>query len=55
MTEEKVREYEEKHPEIRRASWKVPTYGLAGTAANYVVHISKLMGLKNEFRKGKKK
>ncbi len=40
---EEVREFEQKHPELRRATYRVPNYGFAGTSANYVYHIAKLM------------
>ena len=44
LTEEDIRNYEEEHPELKRATYKIPHYGYAGTAANYVMHIAKLMG-----------
>ena len=39
---EAIRKYEARHPEVTRATYKVPHYGLAGTAANYVAHLAKL-------------
>ncbi|WP_340694746.1 hypothetical protein [Hydrogenobacter thermophilus] len=44
LTAEKIREFEEERPELRRATYKVPHYGYAGTSANYVMHVAKLMG-----------
>ncbi len=44
LSVEQIREFEEKHPELRRATYKVPHYGYAGTSANYVMHVAKLMG-----------
>ena len=44
LTIEKIREFEADHPELRRATYRVPRYGYIGTAANYVYHIAKLMG-----------
>jgi hypothetical protein len=41
---EEIREFEEKHPELKKATYKVPHYGYVGTAANYVYHVAKLMG-----------
>ena len=35
-----IRRYEQKHPEVRRASYRVPHLGYAGTAANYVAHLA---------------
>ncbi len=45
LTIEEIRNYEEEHPEIRKATYKVPHYGYAGTSANYVMHIAKKMGM----------
>ena len=44
LTLEEVRNYEEDHPEIKRATYRIPHYGYAGTSANYVMHVAKLMG-----------
>jgi predicted nucleotide-binding protein (sugar kinase/HSP70/actin superfamily) len=41
LTLEAVRRYEEQHPEARKSTYRVPHYGYAGTAANYVVHLAK--------------
>lgn len=43
LTEEKIREYEAAHPEIRKGTYRVPHCGVAGTAANYVLHIAEKM------------
>ncbi len=39
---ESIRQYEERHPELLRATYRIPHYGYAGTAANYVTHLAKL-------------
>lgn len=44
LTVEDIRNFEEEHPELRKATYKVPHYGYAGTASNYVMHVAKLMG-----------
>ncbi len=41
---EDIKEFEAKKPEIRRATYRIPHYGYAGTSANYVMHVAKLMG-----------
>lgn len=45
VTVEQIRRYEEQHPETRRATYKVPHRGYAGTAANYVMHMAQDCGL----------
>jgi predicted nucleotide-binding protein (sugar kinase/HSP70/actin superfamily) len=40
LTMEDIRKYEAKHPEVRRATYKVPHLGYAGTGANYVMHLA---------------
>jgi predicted nucleotide-binding protein (sugar kinase/HSP70/actin superfamily) len=45
LTVERIRKYEEKHPELRRATYYVPHHGYAGTAANYVTHLANDRGL----------
>jgi predicted nucleotide-binding protein (sugar kinase/HSP70/actin superfamily) len=45
LTMESIRKYEERHPELRRATYRVPHGGYAGTAANYVEHLAKDRGL----------
>ncbi|MCS6876524.1 MAG: hypothetical protein NZM36_06690, partial [Aquificaceae bacterium] len=41
---EDIRDFENKHPHIKRATYKVPNYGYAGTASNYAMHVARLMG-----------
>ena len=41
LTVEAIRQYEERHPELRRATYRVPHMGYPGTAANYVMHLAK--------------
>jgi predicted nucleotide-binding protein (sugar kinase/HSP70/actin superfamily) len=36
----RIREYEVRHPEARRATYFIPHHGCAGTAANYVMHLA---------------
>ncbi len=40
-----IREYERQHPELRRATYKVPHRGYAGVSANYVLHLAHDRGL----------
>ena len=40
LTLEAIRRYEEKHPQVRRATYRVPHLGCAGIAANYVMHLA---------------
>jgi predicted nucleotide-binding protein (sugar kinase/HSP70/actin superfamily) len=40
LTLEAVRRYEEKHPEVTKSTYRVPHHGFAGTAANYIYHLS---------------
>jgi predicted nucleotide-binding protein (sugar kinase/HSP70/actin superfamily) len=44
---ETIRKYEERHPELRRATYKVPHRGYAGLAANYVTHLARDRGVAN--------
>ena len=44
LTPEDIRAFEEERRELRRATYRVPHYGYAGTSANYVMHVAKLMG-----------
>ncbi len=37
---DRIRAYEKDHPEITRATYRVPYNGVAGTAANYVLHLA---------------
>jgi len=40
LTVDAIRQYEASHPEVRRATYRVPHLGYAGTAANYVAHLA---------------
>jgi hypothetical protein len=40
LTVERIRKFEERHPEVRRATYRVPHRGFCGTAANYVSHLA---------------
>jgi len=40
LTLEAIRRYEERHPEVKRGTYRVPHLGYAGTAANYVAHLA---------------
>lgn len=46
LTVERVYEYERRYPELRRATYKVPHRGNAGTSANYVLHLYQDRGLR---------
>lgn len=41
LTVEAIRAVEARHPELTRSTYRIPHYGYAGTAANYVVHIAR--------------
>jgi hypothetical protein len=45
LTVEGIRKYEARHPELRRATYRVPHRGCAGVAANYVLHLANDRGL----------
>jgi hypothetical protein len=40
MSHEQVRAEVEARPQLRRATWRVPRYGVAGTAANLALHVA---------------
>jgi predicted nucleotide-binding protein (sugar kinase/HSP70/actin superfamily) len=40
LTVDKIRAYEKDHPELTRATYRVPHRGVAGTAANYLLHVA---------------
>ena len=40
LTLEAVRKYEERHPEVRRATYRIPHLGFAGTTTNYLLHLA---------------
>jgi predicted nucleotide-binding protein (sugar kinase/HSP70/actin superfamily) len=45
LSVERIRKYEEWHPEVRKATYHVPHRGYVGTAANYVMHLAYDKGL----------
>ena len=45
LTLEAVRAIEERYPHVKRSTYRVPHNGYAGTAANYVHHLSRLVGV----------
>jgi predicted nucleotide-binding protein (sugar kinase/HSP70/actin superfamily) len=45
LTVEAIHEYEKHHPELRRATYKVPHKGYSGLSANYVLHLAQDRGL----------
>ena len=45
LTLEAIRKHEERHPELRRATYRIPHLGYAGVAANYVLHLANDRGL----------
>src|ERR1019366_7826007 len=45
LSVKRFREYEARHPEVRKATYYVPHRGCAGTAANYVLHLAHDKGL----------
>jgi hypothetical protein len=40
MTLDAIRAYLDAHPKMKRADYKVPHMGCAGTAANMVLHVA---------------
>jgi predicted nucleotide-binding protein (sugar kinase/HSP70/actin superfamily) len=40
LTVEAIRRYEQRHPEVKSATYRVPHLGYAGTAANYAAHLA---------------
>ena len=40
-----IRKYEDRHPEVRQAGYKIPHKGCSGTSANYVLHLAEDRGL----------
>jgi predicted nucleotide-binding protein (sugar kinase/HSP70/actin superfamily) len=40
LTVDAIRRFEQKHPELKRATYRVPHKGCAGSAANYVLHLA---------------
>jgi ElaB/YqjD/DUF883 family membrane-anchored ribosome-binding protein len=48
---EELREYVDAHPHLKRALYKVPHHaGIAGTAAQFVLHVSDLMAKDRAYR-----
>jgi predicted nucleotide-binding protein (sugar kinase/HSP70/actin superfamily) len=45
LTVEAIRAYEAQHPEVRRATYRVPHMGHPGKATNYVYHLAQNCGL----------
>jgi len=45
LSVEAIHAYEKLHPELRRATYKVPHKGYSGTSANYVLHLAEDRGL----------
>ena len=43
LTAEKARAYLDDHPEMKKATYRIPRDGVAGTAANLLLHISERM------------
>ncbi|MBS1849918.1 MAG: hypothetical protein JST79_03335 [Acidobacteria bacterium] len=41
LTVEAIRQYEAQHPEVKKATYKVPHMGHAGEATNYVLHLAR--------------
>ncbi len=49
---EEIRAYVEEHPELKRPFYRVPhREGVAGTAANFVLHVSERMDREGRFRR----
>ena len=44
LTLDEVRAYVDSHPELKRATYRVPHGDAAGTAADFVLHVAKRMG-----------
>src|SRR5216684_1026115 len=40
LTLEKIRQIEEKNPKVKKATYRIPHYGYASTAANYALHLA---------------
>jgi predicted nucleotide-binding protein (sugar kinase/HSP70/actin superfamily) len=45
LSVERIRQYEAGHPEVRKATYKVPHMGHPGRATNYVYHLARHCGL----------
>jgi len=44
LTTEQARSYLDRHPEMKQATYRVPRNGVAGTAANLIVHLAQRRG-----------
>jgi hypothetical protein len=44
LTLDEVRAYVDEHPEMKRATYRVPHGDADGTAADFVVHVARRMG-----------
>jgi predicted nucleotide-binding protein (sugar kinase/HSP70/actin superfamily) len=44
LTAEQARTYLDRHPEMKKATYRIPRNGVAGTAANLVVHLAQRRG-----------
>jgi predicted nucleotide-binding protein (sugar kinase/HSP70/actin superfamily) len=53
LTADRIREWEARHPEVRRATYRVPPRGCCGTAANYVHHLAEDRGLRGAAASGR--
>ena len=42
LTLEKIRQIEEKNPKVKKATYRIPHYGYASTAANYALHLASM-------------
>jgi hypothetical protein len=50
---DEIKAYVADHPELKRPFYHVPHQpGIAGTAAQFVLHVSRLMDKRNRFRRG---
>jgi hypothetical protein len=45
LTVDGIRKYEDRHPELRRATYRIPHRDCAGVAANYVLHLAHDRGM----------
>jgi hypothetical protein len=46
LTLDDVRAYLDAHPPMKRATYRVPHMGAAGTAANVVLHVAQRLGIR---------
>src|SRR5262245_60195511 len=50
MTSDEVRDYVERHPEMKRATYRVPHGDAAGTGANLILHVAARTGRRGRVR-----